>query len=51
MLKETEDYYFDERGFLVFTEKYHKKRGYCCKMGCKHCPWKKQTLIKKLKKK
>ena len=23
----------------VFTEKYHIKRGYCCKSGCKHCPY------------
>ncbi|MGA0556005.1 DUF5522 domain-containing protein [Larkinella sp. VNQ87] len=34
-----EDYYFNEQGFLVFTAKYHLKRGYCCKHGCKHCPW------------
>ncbi|UZR98722.1 DUF5522 domain-containing protein [Chondrinema litorale] len=34
----TEDYYF-ENGFLVFTESYHKKRGYCCKSGCRHCPY------------
>ncbi|MGY0040840.1 DUF5522 domain-containing protein [Pedobacter sp. NJ-S-72] len=25
---------------MVFTEAYHRKRGYCCKNGCKHCPWK-----------
>jgi hypothetical protein len=23
----------------VFTEKYLLKRGYCCKNGCKHCPY------------
>ncbi|MBV6646766.1 MAG: hypothetical protein KI790_15015 [Cyclobacteriaceae bacterium] len=34
-----EDYYFDENGFMVFTEKYHRKRGYCCKNGCRHCPY------------
>lgn len=34
-----EDYYLSERGFKVFTEKYHLKRGYCCKSGCKHCPY------------
>jgi hypothetical protein len=37
-----EDYYMTEDGFLVFTEKYHLKRGYCCQSGCKHCPWKEQ---------
>ncbi|MFC5412227.1 DUF5522 domain-containing protein [Larkinella bovis] len=36
---EDEDYYFNEQGYLVFTKTYHLKRGYCCKNGCKHCPW------------
>ena len=40
MLKEGEDYYFNDEGFMVFTSAYHIKRGYCCKNGCKHCPWK-----------
>lgn len=34
-----EDYYVDEQGLYVFTERYHRKRGYCCKSGCRHCPW------------
>jgi len=34
-----EDYYFDEFNHIVFTAIYHKKRGYCCKKSCKHCPW------------
>lgn len=38
-LIEGEDYYLDEQGMFVFTEKYHLKRGYCCKSGCKHCPY------------
>ncbi len=33
------DYYTNEQGFRVFTEQYHLKRGYCCKSGCKHCPY------------
>ena len=33
------DYYFNEDGFIVFTETYHPKRGYCCESGCKHCPY------------
>ena len=37
--KAGEDYYF-ENGFLVMTEVYHKKRGYCCGSGCRHCPFK-----------
>lgn len=38
--KETdnEDYYF-ESGLMVFTAAYHLKRGYCCKSGCRHCPY------------
>lgn len=33
------DYYYNEQGLMVFTEKYHLKRGYCCQSGCKHCPY------------
>jgi hypothetical protein len=38
MLKEGEDFYF-EKGLMVFTENYHKKRGYCCGSRCRHCPY------------
>ena len=34
-----EDFYYSLEGYRVFTEKYHLKRGYCCKSGCKHCPY------------
>jgi hypothetical protein len=33
------DYYINEQGYRVFTKQYHLKRGYCCKSGCKHCPF------------
>jgi hypothetical protein len=33
-----EDSYFDGP-YLVFTEAYHLKRGYCCESGCRHCPY------------
>jgi hypothetical protein len=33
------DFYYSPEGYIVFTEKYHLKRGYCCKSGCKHCPY------------
>ena len=36
---EPDDYYLSPEGYIVFTEKYHLKRGYCCKSGCKHCPY------------
>ncbi|MGA1583549.1 MAG: DUF5522 domain-containing protein [Saprospiraceae bacterium] len=32
-------HYYLENGNLVFTEKYHLERGYCCKSGCRHCPY------------
>ncbi|WP_158611972.1 DUF5522 domain-containing protein [Paenimyroides tangerinum] len=44
------DYYIAEAGYRVFTSHYLSKRGYCCKSGCKHCPYgfnKKTGLIKK----
>ena len=37
-LVEGRDFYI-ENGFYVFTEHYHKKRGYCCKNGCRHCAY------------
>lgn len=36
---EGEDYYFNEAGFIVLTERYHLDRGYCCGNGCRHCPF------------
>ena len=36
---DSEDYYMSDEGYVVFTEKYHLKRGYCCKSGCRHCPY------------
>ena len=34
-----EDFYFDPGGMVVFTEAYHRRRGYCCGSGCRHCPF------------
>ena len=33
------DYYIDKNGLYVFTAKYLLERGYCCKNGCRHCPY------------
>jgi hypothetical protein len=41
-LVEGEDYYI-ERGMVVFTARYHLKRGSCCGSGCRHCPYDKDT--------
>jgi len=37
--KEGEDFYYNEQGYTVLTEKYHLERGYCCGNGCRHCPY------------
>ena len=37
-LMEGEDYYL-EKGNWVFTAKYLLARGYCCRSGCRHCPY------------
>ena len=31
--------YYIERGLLVFTAAYHRRRGSCCASGCRHCPY------------
>jgi hypothetical protein len=36
---EPDDFYTTPEGYIVFTEKYLLKRGYCCKSGCRHCPY------------
>jgi len=32
------DFYYDGP-YVVFTEKYHLRRGWCCQSGCRHCPY------------
>ncbi|HEU4523296.1 MAG TPA: DUF5522 domain-containing protein [Thermoanaerobaculia bacterium] len=32
------DFYL-EGPYMVFTEAYLRRRGYCCESGCRHCPW------------
>lgn len=33
------DFYYSDEGYMVFTEQYLRKRGYCCQSGCRHCPY------------
>lgn len=33
------DFYLSPEGYRVFTEQYLLKRGYCCRNGCRHCPY------------
>ncbi len=35
---EGEDFY-REGAYVVFTARYHLRRGYCCGSGCRHCPY------------
>ena len=32
------DFYFED-GLMVLTERYLRRRGYCCNNGCRHCPY------------
>jgi hypothetical protein len=43
---EEEDFYMDQNGLMVFTEKYHLKRGYCCGSKCRHCPYNHENVRK-----
>ena len=36
---EEDEYYYSNEGYIIFTEKYLLKRGYCCQNGCKNCPY------------
>jgi hypothetical protein len=38
-LVEGRDYYVDPDGLYVFTAAYLSARGYCCRSGCRHCPY------------
>ena len=38
-LIEGEDFYYNEQGYVVLTEKYHLEKGFCCGNGCRHCPY------------
>jgi hypothetical protein len=37
-LVEGEDFY-REGACVVFTARFLSRRGYCCKNGCRHCPY------------
>ncbi len=35
----TQDFYFNDKGRMVFTKEYHLKRGYCCKSNFLNCAY------------
>ena len=39
LLVEGVDYYLNDQGLMVLTQKYHLDGGYCCGNGCRHCPY------------
>ncbi len=41
-LVEGEDFYV-ENGLYVFTAQFLLRRGYCCRSGCRHCPYPKES--------
>jgi Family of unknown function (DUF5522) len=38
------DFYYNGDGYMVFTDKYLRERGYCCGNGCRHCPFKYENV-------
>jgi hypothetical protein len=44
-LVEGDDYYY-EGALIVFTARYHLRRGYCCQSRCRHCPYQDQAQRK-----
>ena len=38
------DYYFED-GLLIMTEAYHLRRGSCCGMKCRHCPFGHKNVV------
>ncbi|MBV9926568.1 MAG: hypothetical protein JOZ96_16225 [Acidobacteria bacterium] len=36
--------FYREGGYVVFTEGYHLRRGYCCGSGCRHCPYGEESV-------
>ncbi len=44
-------YYYDESGLMVFSEKYHLQRGYCCGNGCRNCPYNYEKVPEPIKSK
>lgn len=48
-LTEGVDYYFNEKGLVVFTEKYHLQKGFCCGMGCRHCPYQYEAVLEPMR--
>jgi len=42
-------FYINKDGYIVFTEKYHLEKGFCCGMGCLHCPYRYENVPEPLR--
>jgi hypothetical protein len=36
---EGKHFYFNKDGLMVLTAQFHLEKGFCCGMGCLHCPY------------
>ena len=43
------EHFYMEGPYMVFTEKYHLDKGYCCANKCRHCPYVKRAISDKKK--
>ena len=43
------DFYYDDKGYIVLTEKFHLEKGFCCGNGCRHCPYNYEQVCEPLK--
>ena len=37
-------FYINTDGYMVLTKQYHLEKGYCCGMGCFHCPFQHENV-------
>ena len=37
-------FYINQDGYIVLTERYLLEKGFCCGMGCLHCPFKYENV-------
>lgn len=38
-MEKGKDFYYDDNGLMVLTEDFLRRRGRCCRGGCRHCPY------------
>lgn len=48
-LNPEEDFYLNEDGYIVLTESFLLKRGFCCDNNCLNCPYQKKIKLKSKK--